>query len=246
MHAIECSEVWGGIAEADQDLCSVGVTASLFSNASQGGKGGDIYYMSVCSFGRLTRVAMADVCGHGEAVSSVSSWLYESISAYANSTDDNEVLVHLNRLAHERGLKALATASVVSFYVADSMLRFANAGHPPVLMHRAGEREWRKVELQSPSEPGNLPLGVLNDMTYDMEGIPLGSGDKILIYTDGVLEAMDKDGEQFGEERLCKVLNSCDERQPDQVKRDVVSALRTHTGGPLNHDDVTIMVLQVR
>lgn len=246
MHSIECSEIWGGIDEADMDLCTSGVTASLFSNASQGGKGGDIYYMSVCGLGRLTRMALADVCGHGEAVSSVSSWLYESLLAYANSTDDSEVLTHLNRIASGRGLKALTTASVVSFYVTDSMLRFAYAGHPPMLVRRTSEGVWRPVDLVTPTTPGNLPLGVLNETKYDMQGMPLASGDKMLLYTDGVLEAMDRGGTLFGEEGLLDVLNNEDADQPDMVKRNVVEALRDHTGGGLDHDDVTLMVLQVR
>ena len=68
MHRLQCAEIWGGIRNQDTDVCSAGITASLFSGACDGGKGGDIYYLSVCNSDMLTRIAIADVIGHGRAV----------------------------------------------------------------------------------------------------------------------------------------------------------------------------------
>ena len=84
MHRIQCTEIWGGIKNQDADVCSRGLTASLYSSACEGGKGGDIYYLSVCGEDKLTRIAIADVVGHGEQVSAVSQWLYDTLQDRMN------------------------------------------------------------------------------------------------------------------------------------------------------------------
>jgi phosphoserine phosphatase RsbU/P len=103
MHRIRCSEIWGGNTNMDSDVCTGGITASLFSSAADGGKGGDIYYISVCGSDLLTRIAIADVVGHGEAVSQVSDWLYQSLAARMNDGAGNAVLSDVNELACDHG-----------------------------------------------------------------------------------------------------------------------------------------------
>ena len=86
MYRIRCAEIWGGIGSRDEDVCSAGILASLYSNAYGGGEGGDIYYLSVCESDKLTRVAIADVAGHGAQVSDVSEWLFHILQAHMNDT----------------------------------------------------------------------------------------------------------------------------------------------------------------
>src|SRR5947199_335498 len=111
-HRLKCSEVWGGIQNEDMDASSAGVSASLLSLACEGGKGGDIYYFSVCDADMLTRVVIADVVGHGPAVSEVSDWLFRAMREQMNALDGNAVLASLNRLVVARGLDAMTTAGV--------------------------------------------------------------------------------------------------------------------------------------
>lgn len=75
-YTIHCSTVWGGIEPAGLDLSARSMNVSLCSTASGGKRGGDIYYMSVCSADVLTYLVVADVRGHGEQVSEISSWIY--------------------------------------------------------------------------------------------------------------------------------------------------------------------------
>ena len=84
MYEIKCGEVWGGIRGTDVDAITSGVEACLFSSACDGGKGGDIYYFSVCTGDLLTRIAIADVMGHGKPVSDTSEWLYNSLQERMN------------------------------------------------------------------------------------------------------------------------------------------------------------------
>ncbi|MCG8409108.1 MAG: serine/threonine-protein phosphatase [Phycisphaerales bacterium] len=245
MYRIQCSEVWGGIRNQDQDVCSTGLTASLYSSACNGGKGGDIYYLSVCGGDVLTRVAIADVVGHGEAVSQVSEWLYQALQRRMNDADGNSVLSDLNHLAAEKGFQAMTTAAVAGFYQADSHLYFAYAGHYPVLIWHRDDGDWRTAPLQSTEGMSNLPLGVMKQTQYEQQSTPLAPGDRMLLYTDGLIEAPDRDGELFGEERLHKVLQDHGRNSLSDLKNAVLGAVRQHTEGPFLHDDVTLLAIEV-
>ena len=85
MRRIRCAEIFGGNMLADTDLCTRGLTASVFSAASEGEQGGDVYYFSVCSSDLLTRIAVLDMRGHGMEVSHLSKWLYKSLDQHMNS-----------------------------------------------------------------------------------------------------------------------------------------------------------------
>lgn len=91
----------------------------------------------------------------------------------------------------------------------------------------------------------NLPLGVSVGIPYVMSDAPLAEREVLLIYSDGVLEAPNSDGDLFGEERLRATLAEVGDGDPTQLKRRVISRLRDWTGGSFDHDDVTIMAIQI-
>ncbi len=246
MYEMKCAEIWGGVRNQDQDVCAAGLTASLHSSACAGGKGGDIYYLSVCSGGELTRVAIADVVGHGEAVSAVSQWLYDALDRHMNDGDGHEVLAELNALASERGLDAMTTASVVGYFQPKDAGLFAYAGHHPVLVLRRGERSWTAIDSEDAGDLSNMPLGVLAESSYGQRMVPLADGDRLFVYTDGVIEAPSANGALFGCEGLEAVLAGLVDAPLTDLKSGVLAALRAHTGGALTHDDVTLMALEVR
>lgn len=246
MHRIRCSEIWGGIQNADLDVCTSGVTASLYSQACDGGRGGDIYFFSVCGSDRLTRIAIADVAGHGAAISALSRGIFDSLAARMNTLEGNGVLTDLNAVVAQQGFMSMTTAAVIGFYLGDGQLYFSYAGHPPVFVRRRGARDWQPIQLASPTVPGNLPLGVLDDTAFDQETLPLRPGDRLFLYTDGVLEAPAPDGAQFGEERLRAALDAAGNGELSCLKQGVLDALRAYTGGSLAHDDVTVMAMEVR
>ncbi|MFC1829643.1 hypothetical protein ACFL0O_08530 [Thermodesulfobacteriota bacterium] len=79
---LECKGIWGGIRNRDIEVSAGNVIGSIYSAASEGGKGGDIYYFGVCKGGIITRLAIADVTGHGETVSEVSHYVYDALKAH--------------------------------------------------------------------------------------------------------------------------------------------------------------------
>jgi sigma-B regulation protein RsbU (phosphoserine phosphatase) len=204
-HYISCSEIWGGIQGEDLDVRTSGLVASLHSSAAVGAKGGDIYYISVCSSDLLTRIAIVDVTGHGEEVSHISQWLYQALRTKMNSLDGHDVLADLNALVSKRGYKAMSTAAVVAFYRANPTLYYSYAGHPPMLAYSRTDKRWEAVTLEKQEKPANLPLGAFPEVPYYQECREAISGDRLFLYTDGVTEAPNSKGDLFGQAKLLDV-----------------------------------------
>lgn len=243
---IACSEIWGGIHNVDTDAQTGSLTASLYASSCDGGKGGDIYYFSVCGADQLTRVAIADVVGHGQTVSQVSQWVYDVMAARMSDPDADALLADLNGRIHAKGFDALTTAAVVGFYKFDSHLYVSYAGHPPLLICRHGRRTWEILGRRSLTSLSNLPLGVSENVEFLQDQVPLESGDRLLAYTDGLTEAPSPAGEQFGQDRLLATLDQMYDADLPALKHRLVQAVQHHVDGPLRHDDVTLIVLEIR
>ncbi len=242
---IHCSEIWGGNQTVDTEVCTGALTASLYSSGIDGESGGDIYYFSVCGKEMLTRIAVADVAGHGKTVSDTSHWLYRAMVTHMNDFEGDTILQELNVMAVNQGISAMTTAEVVTFNKKDSTLSYSNAGHPPPLIRRSGDKGWGRLVLNHSSEKSNLPLGVMEEVSYEREAVVLGSGDLLFLYTDGVTDARNREGGKFGNDGLLRTLNEVDDRNIDTIKSTILSSLNGFTGGGLNHDDVTFLALQI-
>lgn len=241
---LRCSKVWGGIKNQDVDVCSPGLNVSLYSSSCDGGKGGDVYYFSLCSADRVTRIALADVAGHGEVVSQISRWVYEQMAARLDESDLPAMMANLNERIVQKGPKALTTAIVLSYYRDLRHVYYCYAGHPPMLT-RSREGDWHELATPHAETLEDLPFGVTNDVSYTMSDAPLLEREVLLIYSDGVLEAPNRDGVQFGMERLRATLEEIGKADAMELKRGVINRLRGWTGGPLEHDDVTLMAIQL-
>lgn len=245
-YRVACSEIWGGICNVDVDAHTSALAASIYSRSCRGGKGGDIYYLSVCDTDRLTRVAVADVVGHGPQVSLMSEWVYEAMAARMNNPAGDDLLEDLNHRIIERGLDAMTTAAILSFYRDDSSLYVSYAGHPPLLMRRRSESRWRMAGSEPLTSEPNLPLGVDDGMEFVQDRFPVGPGDRLFAYTDGLIEAPNGQGEMFGRQRLMETLEQVGDGDLADLKRHVLEAVRRHTDGNLTHDDVTLLAMEIR
>ena len=244
-HPIGCSEIWGGNRGDQLNVRTRGLRASLFSRACDGGRGGDLYYVSVCDSDQLTRLAIADVMGHGAAVAETSNWLYRSMKRHMNALEGDAVLAELNAASVKKGYEALTTMAVAGYYQLNRTLYFAYAGHPELLLTRRGTSAWFSAESHADPPLTAVPLGDAPDARYLQRCLGLDVGDKFFLYTDGVLEARRSDGEEFGKERLLATLRHVSDRDPEDVRDRVVDALRAHTDNRMTHDDVTFIVAEV-
>ena len=243
MLRLKCAEIWGGVKDEELDVCAPGLTMSLYSSACNGGKGGDIYYYSICRGNRMTRIAIADVTGHGTAVSEIGSWVHTELADKMDDPTLVKLFVDLNRRVASRGLEAITTAVAMSYDALDKRMEYGYAGHPPILARRGGV--WEALPHPRGNGRQNLPLGVDPNCLYRTGALTIDKGDLMLLYTDGVLEAPAPGGEQFGPERLRALVSDNSADQPHELKTKLLHALQTWTAGNLSHDDVTFLAIEV-
>ena len=244
-YPVRCSEIWGGNGNADLDVCTNGINASVYSLACGGERGGDVYYLSVCTHDMMTRMVVADVRGHGEQVSQLSAWLHEEIQVHLDTLDSGSMLRSLNGKLFRRGFEALTTAAVLAYYTGDSRLYISSAGHPPALLSRKRHGLWTQVDLSSGHNPSNLPLGVRDSTDFGQVAVSVEVGDRVAIYTDGITECTDASGEEFGQERLCALLEDCGDMDLNATKRCLLEALRLHAGQTAYEDDLTLLLIEI-
>jgi len=247
-YQIRCAEIWGGVNAKQDEIATPGVRAVIHSSASGDERGGDLYYFSVCAYDTLTRIAIADVRGHGLAASQLSEWLYNSLESRMNDSNGGGVLEDLNDIVRRRGFEAITTAAIATFHRDKGELYYCYAGHPPLMLGQLGQ-VWRELPSPSTTGPTNLPLGVMLNARYVQEKVVVAPGDRLFVYTDGVSECptngSDTDSELFGDKRMSAVLNEfkgCPLRESGQAIHD---ALLCHAGGQLTHDDCTFMFVEV-
>jgi sigma-B regulation protein RsbU (phosphoserine phosphatase) len=118
----------------------------------------------------------------------------------------------------------------------DGSFRYATAGHPPPLRASADG-----VEV-CPSAVG-VPIGVLEDFDYQETGIRLRVGERLLLYTDGAVEAADAHDEIYGVERLQRILGEQARREPDAALATVMADLRAWGGSGGLEDDITLLAV---
>ncbi len=247
---LECAGVWGGIRNRDLEIRAGKVIGSLYSAACDGGRGGDIYYFGVCKNDNIMRLAVADVIGHGETVAGVGQFVYESLRSHMCDIESGPILGEINRLASERGLEAMTTAVVVAFNADQDKAYLSYAGHPPVLYKGKADSVWSFIV---PSEQNLYPLGLLHGLplavdaeaSYSHIEMPMVTGDRLFIYTDGITECPNPEGELFGQDRLKTLLDSNANAPLAELKLKVLQALAGHCRKDFSHDDVTLIALQI-
>jgi phosphoserine phosphatase RsbU/P len=245
MHQVRCAEIWGGTAVAEGDICTPGICAAIHSSASGAPAGGDIYYFSVCKYESLTRIAIADVRGHGHAVNHLSRWLYEALERRMNDTSGARVLEEMNSLAAGRGLEAITTAAVATFHREKRTLSYAYAGHPPMLLGRAGQGWTPLPVVEKGSGPENLPLGALGGTSYTEAHVKVEPGDRLFVATDGVRECPNANQDLYGDDRLRTLLDESAGAPLVSIRQQLQQDLLQYANGKLDHDDCTFLLMEV-
>src|SRR6266446_7071306 len=135
VHRLACLEVRGGNHLAAFSAELPGLTGWVSCHPLQPSpRGGDVYYMSACSQGVMARVVLADVTGHGEAVSAAAGRLRDALRRHVERWDQSTLIRQLNdNFLKGAESSRFATAFVASFYSGSGELLFTNAGHTPPL-----------------------------------------------------------------------------------------------------------------
>lgn len=202
------------------------------------GIGGDCYDLVRFNASRFG-VSIADVVGKGLPAALLMSNLQAAVRAFA--TEDarpSQVTVSVNRLL----CRNIAVGKFVTFAYAivdadAGVITYANAGHnPPLLLRANGD-----VERLAAT---GVVLGVFPDGAYEDHRAAFGAGDRLICYTDGITEAEDADGNDFGEERLVAALRGCAaDASATAVVETLTGTIAVWTGGAVQ-DDATLIVVK--
>ena len=239
---MQCMEVWGGNRLVDAGVEMKGLDAWVHCRPWKDAEGGgDVYYVSSCATGRITRLLLADVSGHGSAVSEIAIALRALMRKYVNFLDQTQLVQSLNTqfsALSEHG--CFATALALTFFGPTRHLMLCNAGHPPPLLYRSRQRQW---DVLNPGEAGaNFPWGIVDGCDYDQLQLPLDVNDLLLCYTDSLPEARLSNGEQLGTEGLATIVRTLDPAVPAQLIPSLLAAIAS--AGYQTDDDVTVLVVR--
>lgn len=246
---MQCMEVWGGNAATDNGVVMQGLDAWLCSRPYQGQeRGGDIHYVSSCASGRITRLLVADVAGHGAAVADTATALRNLMRRFINFVDQSRLVRALNEeFATLADAGVFATAVVATYWAPTDYLVVCNAGHPRPLIYRARGRQkgWSALlDSEEARAEGlvNVPLGI-TDSDYSQFGVHLGRDDLVLFYSDSLVECRGPDGALIGAEGLARELTGLDASNPAGLVPSLLERLLAVNGAPLS-DDVTALLIR--
>ena len=201
--------------------------------------GGDFYDVIALGSGKFG-VAVGDVSGHGVPAALFMSLTATMLRAEAKRSESpGEVLRAINHQLLETSDYGMFVT--VLYGVLDSSARsfqYARAGHPPPMLSNQGQ-----PASQVEAEPGQF-IGFHEEMVLDEGELILRPESTMLIYTDGITEAVDANGDFFGDEGLLAALGIGDSRQPDQICREIWEALGTFQGTVPQNDDITLLAVR--
>ena len=201
--------------------------------------GGD--YFDVFPLGEnRTAFLIADVSGKGLGAALLTSMLQGVISGMTLGTDPALLFNHLNRfLCNHAEVGRYAT---MFFGILDEQgaLDYINAGHPsPILIRRNGNADEAFTE-------GSFPVGLVPEAEYCTARVKLEPGDTLVLFSDGVTEAMDPQEDLFGVPRLVKLLTGHNETPLDELQKLVLEGVENFARGTSQADDLTLLLVRYR
>ena len=201
------------------------------------GVGGDCF--DTIGFGSAIGVSVADIAGKGLPAALLMSNLQAAVRAFAlDAAAPASICASVNRLlCRNMAPGRFATFCYARIDAAARRLVYSNAGHNPPL-HIAGNG------TLTPMNVGGMVLGVFPDIKYEQAELALGSGDRLVFYTDGITEARDEAGDEFGDERLMAVAADLRARPAEAMKTALLDEVNRFTGGRFE-DDATLIVVGV-
>jgi sigma-B regulation protein RsbU (phosphoserine phosphatase) len=241
-----CNEVHGGNRKFIATRKLAGVVAWVASiPIKDGERGGDVHFMSVCSHDLISRIALADVSGHGREVDAAAMTLHELMRKNIDVWDQSDFMRGLNDTFNQDGEGQYATAVVLSFHRVTGHLAFSNAGHLPPLWYHASDRAWGWLEEGDPAphEAFGLPVGLIPGTRYCQTVVTLRPSDILVLYTDGITDAENGAGEDLGREQLLEWAREGSVESPRALGEQLLKRL-TEFRGNLHNDDETLLVLQ--
>ena len=204
------------------------------------GVGGDYYDFLPLTDGSLG-IAVGDVSGKGIPAALLMASLQASLrgQTIAGQSDLAKLMSNINRLIFEATpANRYATFFYGQYEPSTRRFAYVNGGHNAPMVFRAGE----VLRL----EDGGPAVGLFKPARYSQASIDLAPGDVLVLYTDGISEAMDSTEEEWGEDRLMEAVKACRNRPASEMIECLIRDADAFAAGAPQHDDMTLLVVKVR
>jgi sigma-B regulation protein RsbU (phosphoserine phosphatase) len=198
------------------------------------------FYEFVAADGKRVGFLVADVTGHGVPAALIASMIKVATQPVETCAHDpREVLRGLNRILFKQLHEQYVSAAYLWIDTEHGKALYSAAGHPPLL-------RWREGRLER-IESNGLLFGVLPDPEYPVRELAVRTGERLLLYTDGLIEPQNASGESFGDRKLEEVIRKNQSRAPAELLEQMLSEIRAWQPASLpQQDDITLVVIDVR
>lgn len=245
---LQCLEVWGGNRVTNEVITAADIAIALYARPyADSTEGGDIHYISACSSDSLIRIALADVSGHGDAISQLARGLQHLMRENIETIDHTDFVRNLNEEFAKLSTGGnFATALVSAYYKPDNTLILCNAGHPPPFHYEAATDTWSALDASAgKSDPGisDVPLGVIAGTTYSQIAITLNPGDRVVMYSDSLMESANAAGKQLQPEGLLRLVRGLERGDGQSLCEATVQAVSNYRDNAPADDDESVLVI---
>ena len=189
-------------------------------------------------------ILIADATGHGLPAALIASMLQMALAAqFAHASSPSAVLAGLNHALCGKFTTHFVTAAYIFLDMERRIMKYGGAGHPPLLLWRASTRVAEELEKNG------LVLGLFADASYDEIEATMQFGDRVVPYTDGILEASNPSGEMYGAERFKRFLESNCSTGTNEFSEALLDELSLWSGQPRGQgqqDDITFLTIDFK
>ena len=223
----------------DAPCCSGLDVAAIYEPCFQ--IGGDLYDFVRLSEGVIA-VAIADVIGKGVPAAMMMSMFRGALRAYSDGGYGRHSMIEIINKVNGMACRECRDGEFLTLFLAvinvpEKTITYCNCGHEPGLILRPGN----VIELSK----GGLVLGIMEDAQYVTETLPLESSDCLLIYTDGLIDAMNFDGQMWGRERMLEAAGQCLACPSGELVRAILGYRRRFVGLAPQIDDTSIVAVKL-
>ena len=217
-----------------------GLSLGAFSTPARG-VSGDYYDLIQTRPDRLVCV-VGDVAGKGVSAALIMVMIRAILHLITNTNKDiATVLNWVNKgITGKIDLDHYATLGVVAVNTVTGELEYSNASHQPALVYRMATDSIETLDIKS------VPIGVERNTEYARKALKLGDGDILVLYTDGIVEAMNEQGKQYGRKGLSQVVVKNRGLAAKDIATKIKSDLSAFAGLVRQHDDQTVLVLKMK
>jgi sigma-B regulation protein RsbU (phosphoserine phosphatase) len=184
-----------------------------------------------------TAFLIADVSGKGLGAALLTTMLQGALTGMTIGADPSRIFRLINRFLCEHAEVGRYATMFFGILSLDGRLDYINAGHPLPLLLRRGE-------VTAPFVEGFFPVGLIPETDYVTSRAELQPDDTLILFSDGVTEAMDPDEQMFGVSRLCGVLTGQQDNSLDHLQKSILESVRNFIRGASQGDDITLLLVR--